>query len=95
MNENQLTKFKNRLLNIQTQIQSGINLLGRSTTEQLVSAKLSTALKIIRETYDLTDGIETHELTKAENQIQGRKNRENVRRWYGYVLLLQKLRLCN
>ena len=68
MNENQLTKFKNRILNIQTQIQSGINLLGRSTPEQLVSAKLSTALKIIRETYDLTDGIETHELTKAENQ---------------------------
>lgn len=67
MNQNQLTKFKNRLLNIQTQLQSGINLLGRSTTEQLVSAKLSTALKIIRESYDLTDGIETHETTSAEN----------------------------
>lgn len=67
MNANQLTKFKNRLLNIQTQIQSGINLLGRSTAEQLVSAKLSTALKIIRECYDLTDGIETHETTNAEN----------------------------
>ena len=68
MNKNQLVKFKNRLLNIQTQVQSGINILGMSTTEQLINAKLSTALKILRDVYELTDGIETRETTKAENE---------------------------
>lgn len=68
MNQNQLIKFKNRLLNIQTQVQGGILALGRSTTEQVIHAKLDTALKMLKECYDLTDGIETKEITKAESK---------------------------
>lgn len=76
MNANQLIKFKNRLLNIQTQVQGGILALGRSTTEQVIHAKLDTALKMLKECYDLTDGIETHETTKAEND-RARKRKES------------------
>ena len=76
MNANQLIKFKNRLLNIQTQVQGGILALGRSTTEQVIHAKLDTALKMLKECYDLTDGIETHETTKADND-RARKRKES------------------
>lgn len=68
MTENQLIKLKNRLLNIQTQLQGGALVLGRSTTEQNIRARLETALKTIKDCYELTDGIETYEPSKAENQ---------------------------
>lgn len=75
MTENQLIKLKNRLLNIQTQLQGGTLVLGRSTTEQDIRARLETAIKKVKECYDLTDGIETHEPTKAENQ-RAKKRKE-------------------
>ena len=68
MNENQHTKFKNRLLNIQTQIQSGANLLGKATIEEQIKTKLLQASKLIRDAYDMTDGIVTREVPKAESQ---------------------------
>lgn len=68
MNENQHTKFKNRLLNIQTQIQSGSNLLGKATIEEQIKTKLLQASKLIRNAYDMTDGIVTREVPKAESQ---------------------------
>ena len=68
MTENQLIKLKNRLLNIQTQLQGGTLVLGRSTTEQNIRARLETAIKTIKDCYELTDGIETYEPTKEENQ---------------------------
>lgn len=76
MTENQLIKLKNRLLNIQTQLQGGTLVLGRSTTEQDIRARLETAIKKVKECYDLTDGIETHEPTKAENQ-RAKKRKED------------------
>lgn len=68
MNENQHTKFKNRLLNIQAQIQSGANLLGKATIEEQIKTKLLQASKLIRDAYDMTDGIVTREVPKAESQ---------------------------
>lgn len=68
MNENQHTKFKNRLLNIQTQIQSGANILGKATIEEQIKTKLLQASKLIRDAYDMTDGIVTREVPKAESQ---------------------------
>ena len=76
MTENQLIKLKNRLLNIQTQLQGGTLVLGRSTTEQDIRARLETAIKKVKECYDLTDGIETHEPTKAENK-RAKERRES------------------
>lgn len=75
MNENQLMKFKNRLLNVQTQIQGGTLGLGKSTVEQQINTKLLMAVKLIKDAYDMTDGIETKELAKAE-QKKGRERKE-------------------
>lgn len=75
MTESQLIKLKNRLLNVQTQLQGGTLVLGGSTTEQNIKARLETAIKKVKECYELTDGIETHEPTKAENQ-RAKKRKE-------------------
>lgn len=68
MNENQLIKFKNRLLNIQTQLQGGILGLGKATTEEQIKTKLLTATKLVKEAFEMSDGIETREVTKAEQK---------------------------
>lgn len=68
VNLNQLTKFKNRLLNIQTQLQGGSLALGKSTTEQQINTKLLQATKLVKDALEMSDGIETKEVTKAEQK---------------------------
>ncbi len=58
MTENQLIKLKNRLLNIQTQLQGGTLVLGGSVTEQNIKARLETAIKKVKECYELTVGMD-------------------------------------
>ena len=76
MNENQLVKFKNRLLNIQTQLQGGTLGLGKATTEEQIKTKLLMATKLVKEAFEMSDEIETREVTKAE-QKKIRKKIEN------------------
>lgn len=73
MNENQLVKFKNRLLNIQTQLQGGTLGLGKATTEEQIKTKLLSATKLVKEAFEMCDGIETKEVTKAEQKKTRKK----------------------
>lgn len=77
MNQNQLTKFKGRLLNMLTQLGGASLTLGKSTTEQQINTKILQATKLVRDALDMSDGIETREVTKAEQKrirkkIEGR-----------------------
>ena len=73
MNENQLVKFKNRLLNIQTQLQGGTLGLGKATTEEQIKTKLLSATKLVKEAFEMCDGLETKEVTKAEQKKTRKK----------------------
>ena len=74
MNENQLVKFKNRLLNIQTQLQGGTLALGKDTKEEQIKSKLLYATQLVKEAFEMTDEIRTKEISKAESQrIRQRK----------------------
>lgn len=76
MNENQLVKFKNRLLNIQTQLQGGCLACGKDTKEEQIKSKLLYATQLVREAFEMTDEIRTREVPKAE-QKKARKKIES------------------
>lgn len=77
MNENQLVKFKNRLLNIQTQLQGGCLACGKDTKEEQIKSKLLYATQLVREAFEMTDEIRVREVPKAE-QNKARKKKQGT-----------------
>ena len=76
MNQNQLTKFKGRLLNMLTQLGGASLVLGKTTEEQQINTKILQANALIKEALKMCDNVKTREVTKAE-QKNIRKKIEN------------------
>ncbi len=90
MNENQLVKFKNRLLNIQTQLQGGCLACGKDTKEEQIKSKLLYATQLVREAFEMTDEIKTREVPKAEQKAARKRNEARYSDLTPHVEIVQR-----
>ena len=64
MTENQLTKLKNRLINIQAQLSGASVILAKR--EPFINSKVSDANKLVAEALKMCENIKTHEPTQEK-----------------------------
>lgn len=75
MTENQLTKLKNRLINIQSQLSGASVQLCK--VDPFINSKITDANKLVAEAFKMCDTIKTHEDTPAEHKKK-RKHRQQA-----------------
>lgn len=80
MTENQLTKLKNRLLNIQTQLLGASMLLEKG--EPLMNSKVQNANKLVKEVFEMCDTVKTKEIPETVSQ----KKRKKKESGYSYLV---------
>lgn len=64
MTENQLVKLKNRLLNIQTQLNGASIILEKG--EPFINSKITQANKLVAEAFEMCKSVKTYEPTQTE-----------------------------
>ena len=75
MTENQLTKLKNRLINVQAQLSGASVILAKG--EPFINSKVSDANKLVAEVLKMCENIKTHEDT-PQVQKKKRKHRQQA-----------------
>lgn len=79
MTENQLNKLKNRLLNIQTQLNGASIVLEKG--EPLINSKITQANKLVADAFEMLKHVKTHEPTPQQQQ----KKRRHKEQAYSYL----------
>lgn len=70
MTENQLNKLKNRLLNIQTQLNGASIVLEKG--EPLINSKITQANKLVADAFEMLKHVKTYEPTPQQQQKKRR-----------------------
>ena len=79
MTENQLNKLKNRLLNIQTQLNGASIVLEKG--EPLINSKITQANKLVADAFEMLKHVKTYEPTPQQQQ----KKRRHKEQAYSYL----------
>jgi hypothetical protein len=79
MTENQLNKLKNRLLNIQTQLNGASIVLEKG--EPLINSKITQANKLVADAFEMLKHVKTYEPTPQQQQ----KKRRHKEQSYSYL----------
>lgn len=79
MTENQLNKLKNRLLNIQTQLNGASIVLEKG--EPLINSKITQANKLVAEAFEMCKSVKTYEPTPTETK----KKKKHKDQAYSYL----------
>jgi hypothetical protein len=79
MTENQLNKLKNRLLNIQTQLNGASIVLEKG--EPLINSKITQANKLVADAFEMCKHVKTYEPTPQQQQ----KKRRHKEQAYSYL----------
>ena len=66
MTENQLTKLKNRLINVQAQLSGASVILSKN--EPFINSKVNDANKLVAEALKMCETIKTHEPTQEQQE---------------------------
>ena len=88
MTENQLTKLKNRLLNIQTQLMGASIQLSRG--EPLINSKIEQANKLVAEAFKMCDTIKTHEVSQTEQNKKRKKKEQSFSYLVPHEVIIQR-----
>lgn len=75
MTENQLTKLKNRLINVQAQLSGASVILAKG--EPFINSKVTEANKLVAEALKMCENVKTHEPTN-EQQKKKKKHKEQA-----------------
>ena len=87
MTENQLTKLKGRLLNIQTQLNGASLLLSKG--EPLINSKIQDANKLIDEAFKMCESVKTKEVEPAKAKKKYKKRQESFSYLTPHVEIIQ------
>lgn len=79
MTENQLTKLKNRLLNIQTQLNGASIVLEKG--EPFINSKITDANKLVADAFEMLKHVKTHE-PAPDNWQRKKKHKQQA---YSYL----------
>lgn len=79
MTENQLTKLKGRLMNVQTQLKGASLLLSKG--EPLINSKITEANKLVDAALKMCESVKTYEPTSEESN----KKRKRKEKSYSYL----------
>ena len=79
MTENQLNKLKNRLLNIQTQLNGASIVLEKG--EPFINSKITQANKLVADAFEMLKHVKTYEPTPQQQQ----KKRRHKEQAYSYL----------
>jgi hypothetical protein len=79
MTENQLNKLKNRLLNIQTQLNGASIVLEKG--EPLINSNITQANKLVADAFEMCKHVKTYEPTPQQQQ----KKRRHKEQAYSYL----------
>lgn len=88
MNENQLNKLKNRLLNIQTQLGGASVLLEKG--EPLINSKIQNANKLVAEAFEMCKSIKTKEIPVQVSQKKRKKREESFSYLTPHEVIIQR-----
>lgn len=80
MTENQVTKLKSRLLNVQVQLGGASLLLEKN--EPFINSKITDANKLVKEALSMLDKVKTHEVSNAE----GKRKRKRKEKSFSYLI---------
>ena len=80
MTENQLTKLKNRLINVQAQLSRASVILEKG--EPFINSKVTNANKLVAEALKMCESIKTYEPTQEQKQ----KKRKKKEQGYSYLV---------
>lgn len=75
MTENQLTKLKNRLLNIQTQLSGASIILEKS--EPIMNSKIQNANKLVKEVFEMCETVKTKEIPVAVSKKKYKRKEDS------------------
>lgn len=88
MTENQLTKLKNRLLNIQTQLLGASMLLEKG--EPLMNSKVQNANKLVKEVFEMCDTVKTKEIPDSVSQKKRKKKEKSFSYLVPHEVIIQR-----
>lgn len=88
MTENQLNKLKNRLLNIQTQLNGASIVL--SKTEPFINSKIQDATKLVEEAFKMCEGVKTQEITQEQVKKKYKKRQDSFSYLVPHQVIIQR-----
>lgn len=88
MNENQLNKLKNRLINIQAQLSGASVILSKG--EPLINSKVQNALKLVSDALIMCDSIKTKEIPQEVSQKKRKKKEQSFSYLTPHEVIIQR-----